>query len=553
MLNVQTEHLENHTARITVDVDAEQINQAMRQAARQIAKKARIPGFRPGKAPFNVVVTMFGYEYVLGEALEKIGNDIYRQALDASGVKPYAPGNLENMDEGGQKLTFIVPKQPEVELGDYRDVRVEHEPIEVTDDMLNRTIEKMRQDEALVEEVDRAAKLGDQVRFSHVAVTLLPTDNEDTEEADEDEDAEAAGEDADDVEDSKDDIDIEDEIEAAQRDDNDALGDDLEDEDDDDLDDDDSEVILHEHNYEYRLYEDPEQEELFPGFADEVVDSVADDELVFQLEIPEDYDDENLAGRTLECEAHVEQVYSRIVPEWTDGLANRVSDGKSETMLELRINTRKDLEESAENLANRDVAMKALDKIIEGATVKYPEELVQDYITDLVETLEQNIKQQGLTLKDWYRITGQTENDLREQYRQAAVARAERALVMSEIVRQEKLTVSADDIDAEIDLMVTMFGSDEQAAQFRQFFSSPQSRLNIQTDLLSNRAMDRLAAIAKGENPPIVDPDAAAETADEDQLADVANDAGEAIPETMEEEETVSEPEITSGETTETE
>ena len=140
MLNVQTEHLENHTARITVDVDAEQINQAMRQAARQIAKKARIPGFRPGKAPFNVIVTMFGYEYVLGEALEKIGNDIYREALETSGVEPYAPGNLEKMDEGGQKLTFIVPKQPEVELGDYREVRIEHEPIEVTDEMDGRLV-----------------------------------------------------------------------------------------------------------------------------------------------------------------------------------------------------------------------------------------------------------------------------------------------------------------------------------------------------------------------------------------------------------------------------
>jgi trigger factor len=201
MLNVQTEHLENHTARITVEVDAEQINQAMRQAARQIAKKARIPGFRPGKAPFNVIVTMFGYDYVLGEALENVGNDIYRQALEESQIEPYAPGSLEKTEAGGQKLTFIVPKRPTVDLGDYREVRVEHEPIEVTDAMLNRAIERMRQDEALVEEVERPARLGDQVLCSHISVTRAPlADDEvdgddDQDEDDQDEDDEKSPED----------------------------------------------------------------------------------------------------------------------------------------------------------------------------------------------------------------------------------------------------------------------------------------------------------------------------------------------------------------------
>ncbi len=93
--------------------------------------------------------------------------------------------------------------------------------------------------------------------------------------------------------------------------------------------------------------------------------------------------------------------------------------------------------------------------------------------------------------------------------------------------------------------MVQVFGSDEQAAQFRQFFSTPQSRLNIQTDLLTNRAMERLAAIAKGENPPIVDPDADAEAAVEPVAAEARSEAVV--------EETVSEPDTTSGQTTETE
>jgi trigger factor len=501
MLNVQTEHLENHTARLTVEVDAEQINQAMRQAARQIAKKARIPGFRPGKAPFNVIVTMFGYDYVLGEALENVGNDIYRQALKESQIEPYAPGSLEEIEAGGQKLTFIVPKQPMVDLGDYRDTRVEYEPIEVTDDMLNRAIERLRQGEALAEEVERPARYGDQVSCSHISVTLAPLEDDEVDEEDEeDEEDEKSGEDG-----------VEAEVEI------DETADDESDEDDEDSDEEDDEayeddVILHEHDFEYVLYEDPEQEELFPGFASEVVDSVAGNELVFNLDIPEDYKDEDIAGRTLACEVHIDQVYSRIVPEWTDELAQRVSDGKSETLLDLRINTRKELEESAVNVANRDVATKALDQILEGATIKYPEEFVQEYITDLVNTLEENIEQQGLKLQDWLRITGQTENELREQYRQAAVARADRSLVLSEFIRQEQLSVSAEDINAEIERMVQIFGDEEQAAQFRQFFSNPQSRANIHSDMLTNRALDRLAAIAKGENPPIAAPAVSAET-----------------------------------------
>jgi trigger factor len=544
MLNVQTEHLENHTARITAEVDAEQINQVMRQAARQIAKQARIPGFRPGKAPFNVIVTMFGYDYVLGEALDKVGNDLYREALEKSGIEPYAAGSLEEVKEGGQKIVFVVPKQPTVELGDYRAVRVEHEPIEVTDEMLDRALERMREDEALVEDVDRPARYGDQVMLSHVEVRLVPLDKDDEAAEDEldkgdEEDEDQGGDEDDEAE------------EIEEQDDED------DDEDEDESDDDDDLVTLfHEHNHKYILYEDPEKEELFPGFAAELVDAVAGNELVFFLDVPEDDEDDQIAGRKLECEAHVEQVHSRIVPEWTDDLAKRISDGESETLLELRIKTRKSLEETAENMTNRDVALKALDEITKTSTIKYPDELVQDYITDFVKSLEQNIRRQGLKLEDWLRITHQTQDDLREQYRQAAVARAERALVLSEFVRQEHLTVSADEIDSEIDQLSKAFGSDEQAEQFKQFFASDQSRFNIQNDLLTDRAMIQLAGIAKGENPPVGAPAAstpgpgeeAASEAESETASDTIRETGS---ETTGETTGEVEPAVTPGETTE--
>ncbi|HVO43506.1 MAG TPA: trigger factor [Aggregatilineales bacterium] len=489
MLNVQTEHLENHTARLTVEVDAERLDKALHQAARKLSKKGRIPGFRPGKAPFNVVMNMYGHEYVLAEALDDLGNEIYREALDAAEIQPYAPGSLDQVEEEGHKLVFVVPKRPTVDLGNYREIRVDYEVPEVTDEMVNRAMENLRQSQALLEPADRPAKLTDQVTVSHIFVTALPDSTE--------EEAESAEGEADEEGTAQGEVDTETDAGSASGE-VDVEGD----HDADASDDEDTEqVILHEHNFDRVLIDD--ENDLFPGFSDQLVGLSAGDDKQFVLEIPDDYDDEELAGRSLHCDLRVEKVQARTVPDWSDMLAKRISQDKFESILELRVETRKNLQQSAENLADRQLAVEALDKLVEGATISYPEEYLQDYITDLLADLEQSVlRQQGLTLKDYLRITGQTEEDLRQNYRESGIKRAERSLALGELVRQEQLDASDEDIDSEIDRIVASIGG-EQSPRFRQFLSTQQSRMNIGADLITSRAMERLAAIAKGENPPI--------------------------------------------------
>lgn len=457
MLNVQTDHLENHTVRLTVEVDPDRVEQAMRQAARRISKKSRIPGFRPGKAPFDVVVNLFGREYILSEALDTLGNEIYREALEAAEIDPYAPGSLEDIADDGRKLVFVVPKSPEVTLGDYRAIRVEHEELDITDEMVDEAMENIRQGQALVELVEREARMGDQVTFSHIQITVLDeSDATETEVADE-----ASGETADDNDDSG------------------------------------ERVLLHQHNYDLILRDD--ENALLPGFAEQIVGMSAEDEKEFTLTVPDDYEDEEVAGKTLRVEVHIEKVQSRTVPEWTDDLAKRVTEGEFETLLELRMNVRKQLEEQAQATARQEIADEALDKLVETATIHYPEELVQDYINDFLEDLERSVlRQQGLTIKDFLQITGQSEDDLRNLYRERAIARAERGLALGEFMRSEKLAVSGDEIDAEIDRLSQQFGG-AQSDQFKKFLSTAQSRVSIHNDLISSRAIDRLIAIAKGE------------------------------------------------------
>jgi trigger factor len=479
MLNVQTEHLENHTARLTVEIEPERLDKALRDAARRIAKKGRIPGFRPGKAPMSVVINLYGREYVLGEALDKLGNELYREALDSAEIDPYAPGNLEDVDEDGHKLVFIVPKRPTVDLADYREIRLPYEVEEITDKMVDDAMENLLEGQAILEPVERPLQMGDQVTFEHFEVVLLTseTDEEKAEDTTETDESDAADDEPADDE-SADDEEPDNEL----------------------TDEDEEEVLFHRHDYDLVLREDAERD-LFPGFSENLVGLSASDEKTFTLDVPDDYGNEIVAGHTLRCDVVVKQVQARTVPEWTDALAARISEGEQETILELRIDVRKQLEERAAQIADSELANAALEKLVEGATIQYPEEVVQDYLSDILEDLDRNMRQQGLTLQDYMKITGRSEEDLREEYRERAVWRVERSLTLGELVRKEELDVSDDEITAEIDRMVEALGG-EQASQFRQFLMMDQSRRDVSSRLVTDRAMARLVAIAKGEEPP---------------------------------------------------
>jgi FKBP-type peptidyl-prolyl cis-trans isomerase (trigger factor) len=244
-----------------------------------------------------------------------------------------------------------------------------------------------------------------------------------------------------------------------------------------------------------------DERDLFPGFSARLVGLSAGDHTNFTLDIPDDFDATELRGRTIWVDAHVARVRSRVLPDWSDELAAKISGGEVETIDALRENTREQLQQAARNVADQKTLEGALEQLVAGATFRYPEELVQDYLSELLVEFDRSLRQQGLTLEDFKKITGQTEEHIREQYRPRAIERAERALALGKLVDEEELDVSDADIEAEIDAMSEALGGD-QAGRFRQFLLSDQSRANIGNRLATNRATGRLLAIARGENPP---------------------------------------------------
>jgi len=162
-MKVTTERLEDCQVNVIVEMDAAGIDKELRQTARKISRSYNIPGYRRGKAPYHAVVRIFGKEALQQQMLDEYGQELYEKALEAIEYKPYAVGELQDVEWDPFRMTVLLPILPEADLGDYRAVRVPFEPEPVTEEDLDRRLEDLQQENGQWVPVERPAALGDQV------------------------------------------------------------------------------------------------------------------------------------------------------------------------------------------------------------------------------------------------------------------------------------------------------------------------------------------------------------------------------------------------------
>jgi len=153
------------TVVVEVEVPAERLTTAVGEATRALSRRTRVPGFRPGKAPRGVLEAVLGHGAVLDEAVDRVVQSAYRDALIEKEILPLTNADVEIVQaEEGKPLIFkaTVPVRPEVQLGDYTNFNFKPD-IETTDDpKVDKVIEELRDQNAALSPVeDRGAKKGD--------------------------------------------------------------------------------------------------------------------------------------------------------------------------------------------------------------------------------------------------------------------------------------------------------------------------------------------------------------------------------------------------------
>lgn len=446
-MKIETQILEDHQVKLKVEIEPEPLDVAKRKAARKIAQKAKIPGFRPGKAPFHIVERFVGEEALLQDALDILINEVYPKAIEESGIKPYGMGKLDNIPSTNPPIfEFVVPLEAEVTLGDYRSLRIPFEPKQVSEEEVASELEDLREHQAIIEPVDRPAQYGDQVTVRISA------------ERKQDEEGNKV-------------------------------------------------TLIRERSLPFILKSsegddgsDSGEEWPFKGFSQHLVGLSADDTKSLSYTFPEDSSFAAWRGEEAEFNITVENVKSRTLPTLDDDFAH--SQGDFENLEALNNSIRTTLEGQSRQTYEAEYNDKILDALVEQTQFKYPPQMVEDEIDSLVNRLENQLARQNLSMDVYLKMRQMDRQALRDEFKPSAESRVKRYLAIYEIAEKEKIEVSPEEVESETSRTITqLYESLPPDTPRRELSEQTVSNLanNIVVDLMVQKTLTMLRETAQGK------------------------------------------------------
>jgi trigger factor len=178
-MKVAVEEIEGCKRKLAVEAPVDVVTQEWERAYGRVQKRASLPGFRRGRVPRSLVKLHFADD-VKREVAEHLIPDVYRRALSEARIDPVNEPDLQDLTlEEGAPLSFtaVVEVKPAIALGDYRGVEVQHAPVPVTDADVDEALERLREQHAQFNSVERPAATGDLVVVDY---TLAPEGHEPT-------------------------------------------------------------------------------------------------------------------------------------------------------------------------------------------------------------------------------------------------------------------------------------------------------------------------------------------------------------------------------------
>jgi trigger factor len=433
-VKTSTTDLGESRVRLDVEVPSEVLERELQSAAGTIGREMRVPGFRKGKVPPQVVIQQVGREAVLDEAVRRALPTWYDEAVMDAGVNTVGDPkiDLKDLPERGNPLAFSIEVgvRPEAQLGTYKGVEVGRREADVSTDEVQTELERLRESLASLETVEREAGDADFVVMDFTG----------TVDGEPFEGGEARG-------------------------------------------------------YPYELGSG----RLIAGFEEQLVGAKAGEDRQVEVTFPDDYPNEDLAGKGADFAVSVKEVKEKRLPGLDDEFA--IQAGGFDSLDELRRDVETRLREADERTIESEFREAAVDAVAAEAKVEIPHELVHEKAHEMWHRTSRRLAQQGVDPSRYLELTGKTEEELVTEAEPEAETALRREAVLAAVVEQEGIEASDEEVTEALKAAATAEGgqapNEKQLQRSLKRLKAQGADEALREDIAMRKAVDLIVDSAK--------------------------------------------------------
>lgn len=430
-MKIETTPRDDHQVNVIAEFETSDLEQYMHKAARRISEKAKVPGFRPGKAPYPVVLRMFGDDAVRDQAIELLVDDKYPQILDEAKIEASGSGKLEDiLSNDPPKFSFIVPLAPVVTIGNLKSVKQEYVEQTISDAQVEEAVQRVLSSYATPTAVEREAKEGDLVNMDFTAVYVKPPEGEEKE-------------------------------------------------------------FIAKTPHQAIIGDNAQRPETWPyeGFSKNVIGMKAGESKTFTYKYPKDNPVEKLQGQKMEFTVELHSIQELVLPDLNDEFVMKI--GQFNSVDDFKIYLRRRLEADAKAEYDNTYFDELLDKVVDLSTFKYAPHMLDEEIHSVQHSLQDTLARQRMDLETYLKVRKLTMEELIEsELKPVAVKRLERSLLVTEISKTEKLELTDAELEQSFNQTINEMSSSYDMKQMRKNFSNEKLSQAVAFES-ANRAMNR--------------------------------------------------------------
>ncbi|MEI7620924.1 MAG: trigger factor [Candidatus Moraniibacteriota bacterium] len=395
MINSEIKNLPNSQVEITVSASWDQWEKYLEIAAKEYSKEIKIEGFRPGKAPMNMVEQKVGKGAILEAAAQQALRETYAKVLVEKKVEAIGQPKVEltKLAEGNNlEYKIITAVIPVLTLKPWRKaiekINKEHakKDASVTEAEIDKELEEIAKSRVQHVTVERVAQDGDNVLLDFtVKQGGVPIENGTSKN---------------------------------------------------------HPLILGRGVF-------------IPGFEENILGMKAGDEKEFELSFPEEYHAKNLAGKPAQFEVKINEVQERKSPELSDEFARSL--GKFKDLADMRKNVAEGMAQEKAHELKEKKRGEYVEALVELSEVELPEILIHEELHKMIGEFEMQLQGMGMTFEQYLGQIGKSVDELEKEWEPQAIKRVKAALALEEVIKSEEIEIPAEEVEAEMNKTLAQY------------------------------------------------------------------------------------------------